>query len=286
MPRGQAAFGQHQQRVEERKAAMGERIRADFFDLKGGEMAVLRFLEQGDELAYAICHRLAVEGSQYPQDVLCADQNEDGTPCPLCQSTNKDTKSRSTKGFVNVLWRGGPAIQAENQRIQQIVPQPGMPMPTTFKLAPVYKRNDQGFLEKDDNKQKIVTGFADGVFLWKCSKTIYEMLLEKDATYRGLMTRDFVVSRKGSGISDTKYFIEPFSVDSGPQPMTVADIALAQNKYDLDAITKAPSYEDLAARLGGGMPSAAQFTRQIPAPESDAFGGAPMRSSAFQRPGQ
>lgn len=281
-------FQAHQQRVEERRAAAADYVRADYFGIDDGEMAAIRVLEQGGDLVFGICHRISVEGQQFPQDVMCLDQNEDGTPCPYCQSPKKETKSRSTKGFVNVIWRGGPELAQYNQQVEAYNLQNPHDRRRTYKLAPVFKRNDQGFLEKDAQGAKIVTGFADGVFLWKCSKTVFTMLLEKDTAYKGLMSRDCVVARTGATMQNTQYFIEPYNVDAGPEPMMVADMALAQGKYDLEAITKPESYEAAVARLQGlttGPGPQPTFERQVPNPQGDAFGpgGTPMRSSAFSR---
>lgn len=289
-------FQAHQQRVEERRAAASNYVRADYFSVDDGEMAQVRFLEQGNDLIFAICHRVKVEGQQFPQDQICLDQNEDGTPCPFCQSPSKDTKARSTKGFVNLIWRGNPELQQFNEQVRawnnavatgQAQGQPQR----EFKLAPVFKRNDQGFLEKDPQGNKILTGFADGVFLWKCSKTVFTMLLEKDSRFKGLMSRDFVVMRKGKTMQDTQYFVEPANPDGGAEPMLVSDMQLAQAKYNLAEITKPRTYEEAMAVLSGaptGQGPQPTFTRTVPAPDPAGAGvfnpGAPpMRSSAFTR---
>lgn len=287
MPKGVDAFQSHQQRVDERRAAAGNYIRADYFGLDDGEMARVRFLEQGDEMTWAATHRVPIEGQKYPQDLVCLDQNDDGTPCPFCQSSNKDIKGRATKGFFNIIWRGGADTQAENQAL-------AAQNQRQYKLAPQYKRNDQGYIEKDAAGNKVINGFGDGVWLWKCSKTVFTMLLEKDNLYKGLMSRDFVILRRGATMQNTTYLCEPHIVDGGAEPMLVADLAMAESKYDLDELTKPKTWEEAAAILSGqpmGSGPQQTFERQAPAASGDVFsGGAPMRSSAFTRaagePGQ
>jgi hypothetical protein len=299
MPRGGAeTFSRHQAKVEERRAG-GDFLKADYFSLEDGEYAIVRFLEQGTDLAWAPVHRVKVPTSQYPQEYVCLDENSDGTPCPFCQSSDKEMRARHTKGYVNLIWRGGPELAEYNRQVaaynQQIVvqaqavgQQPDISkMQPQFKLGPVLKRNDFGGPEKGPNGEVIILGFADAVWLWKCSKTVFDQLLDNDKRWRGLMSRDFVVSRRGSGMKDTKYSIEPVNPDVGAQPMSQADQVLVANRFKVDDHIKPKSYDDAAAVLAGiayaGAAPATNFTRTIPLPlpGQDAFSGPPVRSSAF-----
>jgi hypothetical protein len=295
MPRGAASFQKTSEAQEARREEMNG-PRADYFKLEGGQIAIVRFLEQGDEIAYYVTHRVPMPGRPYPQDVPCLDQNDDGTPCPGCQSEHKGVRARSTKGLHNVIHRGGLPIQTLNQQIEAFNAQAaasGQAQYPTYALAPVYKRNEWGSPEKDQqSNQKIILGWADGVFLWKASKGVFEQILSKDQTYRGLMSREFTIRRQGATKDDTKYFIEPLNVDGGEEGMTQEDFALTQAKYDLDAIMRPPSYEEFA-KLLSGQPS--QMTSAGPQPTFQRFapvadganafmGGAPVRGPGFGGP--
>lgn len=264
-PSGSTAFEKHSSAIAARRSS-GEYQRVDYFGLKDGESARVRILEQGEDLTWAISHRIKTPGLQYPQDVLCLDQEDEGTPCPACMSDNREIKSRSTKGYANVLWRGTEESE--------------------YSRAPLYKRNDKGSPEKA-NGQKIVTAFEDSVWLWKCSKTVFEQILSKDKAYKGVMSRDFLISRKGAGLDNTVYFIEPAVVDGGPEPMTVADQNLAQSKFDVVKLTTPGTFEEMQALLAGaptGNGPQPTFSREAQPSQEDVFSGqAPMRSSAFQR---
>jgi hypothetical protein len=264
MPRGAESFNKHKAAVEQRKAEAQAQFgpKADFFGIEGGQFAAVRFLEQGTDIAWASMHRVPVATSQYPQDVVCLDQGDDGTPCPFCQSEHKGIRARSTKGFYNVIWRGNTAFQAVNQQIlannAQLIAA-GQPPQATYTLAPVYKRNEWNSPEKV-NGQKIILSYQDDVFLWKCSKTVHDDLVAKDPTYGGLMSRDFVVRRQGSTKEDTKYFIDPADVNSGAVPMSAEDQALALpreqggRKYDLEPFITPMTLEQAVA-LMAGIPS-------------------------------
>lgn len=271
-PSGSTAFEKHSSTIAARRSS-GEYQRVDYFGLKDGESARVRILEQGEDLTWAISHRIKTPGLQYPQDVLCLDQEDEGTPCPACMSDNREIKSRSTKGYANVLWRGTEESE--------------------YSRAPVYKRNDKGSPEKGPNGQKIVTAFEDSVWLWKCSKTVFEQILSKDKAYKGVMSRDFLISRKGAGLDNTVYFIEPAVVDAGPEPMTVADQNLAQGKFDVVKLTTPGTFEEMQALLAGAPTASGPqptFARggivdgNTQISQDDVFSnGVPMRSSAFQR---
>lgn len=273
MPRGADAFNKHQAAVEQRRAeaqaAFGPK--GDFFGLQGGQFAAVRFLEQGTDIGWASVHKVPVEGRQYGQDFLCLDQNDDGTPCPFCQSEHKGIRARSTKGFYNVIWRGGEMWQAANQQIlaaNAAAIAAGQPPKPTWTLAPIYKRNEWGSPERDAQRNPIILGYADGVFMWKASKTVHDQIMSKDGTYQGLMSRDFVVRRQGNTKDDTIYFIEPIDVNSGPQPMSQADQELYAKKYNLDEWITPLSYDAAQKVLTGGVVPAngpqPTFTRGVP----------------------
>jgi hypothetical protein len=259
-PRGADSFNKHnaavEQRREEQQAQFGPK--ADYFKIDGGQFAAIRFLEQGTDIAWASMHRVPVAGSPYPRDVVCLDQQDDGTPCPFCQSGFKGVRARSTKGFYNVLWRGNAGFQSVNQQIlannAQLLQQ-GQPPQSVYTLAPIYKRNEYGTPEKDSSKNPIILGYEDGIFLWKCSKTVHDQIISKDSAYHGLCSRDFVVTRQGKTKDDTKYFIEPLDVNAGAVPMSDQDIALVNaegKRYDLDKFIEPMSYEAAAQMVPPG----------------------------------
>lgn len=261
MPIGSESFTKHQGVISARKSAGGGEWQGiQYFALKDGETARVRFLEQDPEIAWATSHRIRTAGMQYAKDVLCLDQHDDGTPCPSCMSENKEIRGRSTKGYLNIIWRG-----TEDGG---------------YTRAPIYKLNSKGYPEKDQQNKKIVTGFEDSVWLWKCSKTVLELIWLKDAAYKGLMSRDFVVSRKGATLDNTVYAIEPAVIDGGQEPMTVADASLSQKRFDVQAITTPGTYEEMVAMLSGQQ-TGGNVQTQSPTQEQ-VFSGA-VRSSAFQR---
>jgi hypothetical protein len=281
MPKGIQSFEKSNQAAKARRASQGDFIRADFFSLKDGEMARVRFLEQGDDITWAYCHRAPVSGSKWPQELICLDQEDEGAPCPICSSEDQEVRKRSKKGYLNVIWRGNEELAAENEKIDAEnvkLASEDKPLKLKFKLSPIYKKNEKGVPEKDQMGQKFITEFDDGVWLWKCSKTVLESLIPKDNAYKGLMSRDFSVIRQGSGLEDTKYIIEPAVVDGGAEPLTVADNILAKEKYNLDAFTTPENYQDLAQRLSGDIQSSRANTL-----EEGIFSGQPMRSSAFSK---
>jgi hypothetical protein len=262
-PSGLESFERHADVISARRSS-SEFIPINYFGIKDGETARVRFLEQGAELTWAISHRIKTPGLQYPQDVLCLDQEDEGTPCPACQSDIKEIRSRSTKGYVNIIWRGTEE--------------------SPYLKAPVYKLNDKGFVEKNQMKQKIITGFEDGIFLWKCSKTVFENLLIKDQSYKGIMSRDFVVSRKGAEMDNTSYAIEPAVIDGGPEPMTPQDAVLTQKKFNIAELTTPGSYENMVSLLNGQQIQQQTSPRDVQPNQGDVFNGEPvMRSSAFAK---
>lgn len=254
MPRGSDSFNKHKAAVEQRRAEAQAQFgpKADYFGLNGGQFAAVRFLEQGTDIAWASMHRIPIAGRQFPQDVVCLDQSDDGTPCPFCQSEHKGVRARSTKGFYNVIWRGGPGFQAVNQQIlaqnQQLIAA-GQPPSAVYQLAPIYKRNEWGSPEKGPDRQKIALGYADGIFLWKASKTVHDLIVSKDSTYQGLMSRDFVIRRVGNDKDDTVYYVDPLDVNAGAVPMSPEDQALVAKKYNLDEFITPMPYETAVMML-------------------------------------
>jgi hypothetical protein len=294
MPRGAASFTRHTAAKEERRAEALERMGpiADYFSIEGGQIAIVRFLEQGEDLAYASLHRVPVANRKYPVDVLCLDQNDDGTPCPMCMSSEKEIRGRTTRGFVNLLWRGSETyqnlnaqLQYQNQQRLMAGEQPYM----LYTLATTFKRGQNGIPVRDEQtKKKIVVGYADGVFLWKCSNTVHKLLTAMDQKYTGLMSRDFTIRREGRGVDDTTYYIDPLDVNVGAVPMSPVDQALYNGRYDLDKfILPGPNaLAEAQQLLSGPAPGAppGQFVRgagvAVPPPVAPGYmvPGAPQQA--------
>lgn len=267
-PSGADSFSKHASAITARRTAAsssGDRPRINYFQISDGDAARVRFLEQGEDLTWAQTHRIRNQWGYY-KNVPCMDQMDDGTSCPLCQSDSEDIRKRSTRGFVNVIWRG-----TEDEG---------------FTRAPIYKRNEKGGLEKDQMKQKIITGFEDSVWMWECSKTVFELIVEADVNYKGLMSRDFLVKRKGADKSDTSYNIVPAVIDGGPEGMTPSDALLQQQKADVMMIST-PDINEIQQVLQAQNAPGGRATN-ISSPntgssQEDILGSGPIRSSAFSK---
>lgn len=200
------------------------------FKLPGdGDVAFGRFIPCGEDEdgdAYvegAWHHQVPVEGRNWPDQVPCIAQDEDGNrtddDCPGCE---RDLPLKF-KGFALLIWRDGP----------------------------VYKKDEKGQVVKDNQGDLVVIGEEDQVAIWSSGPRLFENLAEIDETY-GIGSRDFRIKRKGLK-TDTEYVIMPRDVDGGKQKLSAADKKLiAGHDIDLADFVKAPSYEEFTARLEGG----------------------------------
>jgi hypothetical protein len=189
-----------------------------YFKLADGETAIVRFLENGPDIACAWVHQLEPTGGrEYGIKVPCRDQDFDtlqrgvGEACPGCE---RDLKP-SFQGAINMIWRDAP------------------------KLA----RDEQNRLVRDANNKVVIDGAEDQLAVWVAGITVFEELDSIDADFGGLTSRDFKVTRRGTGLN-TKYMIRPANVDGGPAEMSEADKALAEEKFDLSSYASAPEYEE------------------------------------------
>jgi hypothetical protein len=209
-----------------------------YFRLKAGEEAIVRFLEQDDDIAWCMMHEIPVEGRQWGKNVPCLDQDKDGTPCPGCERD----MDRRFKGFINLIWFN----------------------------APVFKRDNENKIVKDRLNDPVVIAEKPQVAVWNSGIRLFEELDEINANFKGLMSRHFKIKRKGSGL-DTKYVIVPEDIDSGPQPMTDEEQKLAAEKYDLNSFTKPGSYDDFLKEMGQGGGSSGTNGGQASAPSTNPF---------------
>jgi hypothetical protein len=197
-----------------------------------GDSVQVRFLEQGEEVSAAYMHEYRKPGVNKSFFVPCLDQQETGAPCPACEQSVK----RTIKGYINVIWRNSPQL----------------------------KRGEDGRAVKNQAGQYIIEGAKDEVAVWVQGITVFEDLADKDVKYRGLSSRDFEITRRGTGLN-TKYSIDPVLDADGNAnsvPLTENDLKLAEDKYDVAKEYLAPLPYDEMAQLftNGGAPSGGGVT--------------------------
>jgi len=201
-----------------REAAQSGGSGVKYFTLNDGDEVVVRFLEEGDEFKTYKVHPLGQVGNRWPK-VPCLDQHDNGVDCPGCERGIK----KSFRAAVNLIWRDGP----------------------------VFERDDKGKIIKDGGKP-VIDSLEDGVFVWDIGIEVAESLDHMDGKYKGLSSRDFEISRKGTK-TETKYIILPAD---DQEPLSENDIKLVENKTDLNWFIKPPAYDDFDNyRVGGGKPS-------------------------------
>jgi hypothetical protein len=212
MARGFGALATAKEDISQRQAEGGGNF-VRYFRIGDGETAIVRFLEEGEDVACGWVHLVTVPGKKVPLQVPCIDQDEEGRrnlgkDCPGCEK-ELDLKFR---GKINLIFRDAP-VQT--------------------KVGP---------------KKWETTGHEDQVVVWDASFTVLQDLQEKDVDYKGLRSRDFKVKRIGEEF-ETKYFIGPADPDGGPQPMSESDKELEANKYDLNELTVPSSYESWGVQV-------------------------------------
>jgi hypothetical protein len=225
MPVGSQGIRQAIAEAQARKEAYVPRNYIYFRLPNDGDSAVVRFLEQGDDFHWAYVHQMPPrQGQRFGDWEVSLDQNADGTPCPLVDFQLK----RAMRGYHMVIWRNAPVYQKD----------PGT-----------------GRLVKDATGRYNQVGTADQLALWQTSKSVEETLLDKDVTYKGLMSRDFRVTRRGEQLATT-YNIDPSDPDAGPVPMSAADRELAATKPDMKTFITPKPYEALYELVTGAKPGA------------------------------
>lgn len=208
MAKGFSAVATASADISKRKSSGGSDYpRRRFFKINSGESAIVRFLEQGDDVVSMWAHQKPNEFQYIP----CRDQDPEtgetiGEDCPGCENGYK----KRFRGLINLIWRD----------------------------APVYEQDENGRL----NFNKVV-GREDAVVVWETGIEVFEDLQILDEDYNGLMSRDFKIRRKGEKL-ETKYTIVPANPDGGATPLSSDDEELADRKFDLNEITAPPSYEE------------------------------------------
>lgn len=210
MPRGFKGVREASKDIQARREAGGG-MAQNWFRLAGGEQAVVRFLEQGDDIYWCWSHELEPEeGRSWGRLVPCINQDDDGTACPGCEHGLK----RRFQGYINLIWRDGP----------------------------IYKKDDDGKLERDSDNNLIIESRGDVLAVWRGGIQLFEELDGVDAGYKGLTSRDFRVFRRGEKLA-TKYQILPADPEKGAIELSKEDKALIEDKPDLSPLTKAPEYD-------------------------------------------
>ncbi len=209
MPKGFSAVAAAASDINERKnSGGGDFERKKYLRLPNdGDRATVRFLESGDEVTSAWCHIAPHPKIQWGIKIPCRDQDaETGERIGAdCPGCEKGYK-RVFQGWINLIQRD----------------------------APVYETDENG--KPDYNS---IVGTEDQVLLWQSGINVFEDLQFQDETY-GLESREFIIRRRGTG-KNTSYNI--VAVDGGPTKLSKADAALAEGKYDLNAIVTPPDYE-------------------------------------------
>lgn len=109
----------------------------------------------------------------------------------------------------------------------------------------------------------------DIVAMWISGPRVFVDTLDPlETAYRGLASRDFVISRRGGG-TDTSYSVLPADPDGGAQPLSAADKKLAKDKFDLTYFVEPPAYDDWG---------------KLKKKQSDEINVEPSEVSPFRRP--
>lgn len=185
-----------------------------YLRLDDGESAIIRFLEEGEEIYFFWFHDFAYQDKAqgWRTKFPCLDQEDDGTSCPGCEQQ----LHRGFQGLINIIWRD----------------------------APVLKKDDEGNYVRDKKTDEIVVdGHEDQIAIWRTGIENYKLLGKKDIAYKGLSSRDVEISRDGLKL-DTTYAIEPADLDGGAKPLTKVDKELAKEKYDLEEVARFLTYEE------------------------------------------
>ncbi len=200
----------------------GSRSFTPRFRINDGETAIVRFLEEGDDIVSAYVHHVPNPNprSRNPIKIVCRDQDPEtgatvGAECPGCNSTDKEIAKRRLQGAINLIWRDGP----------------------------VYEKDNDGKIVTDARGNWVVADRADQVAVWTSGVRLFDELVGIDADYNGLASRDFKITRSGGGL-DTEYTIRPAEIDGGPKPLSKADKALAEEKNDLTEFEAPRPVED------------------------------------------
>lgn len=224
---------------EAKKAAFKEGSGPRFAKFNPGEATIVRFLEQGDDVQWCWVHDLPKDPVKGFSGVTpCLNQDGRGQACPGCEMGVK----RKIQGWINVIVRDAPKFERDTDN--KIVKNPITSKPN-------------------------VVGAEDAVMVWNSGSRLFTVLANKDRAFKGLMSRDFEVIRTGEGLA-TQYSIEAADIDSGPQPMSEADLKLASEKFDVKSFTVPESY-DVSKALLQGVPRSALQSQTVANTDANIF---------------
>lgn len=178
--------------------------------------AVVRFLEQGDDINEIAQHEYSEPNPQNPgqpfkRRFTCFNDKLDGTPCPGCNSGLK----MKFRGVFNVI-----------QRQRGII-----------------RRGSDGKAIKGPDNKYIIDGFKDEVVVLDVPSTCLETLRKNDVDWKGLMTGEIKVEVNTSTFEPFRFTCADFS-NWFNQPMTDVDIQLAQGRHNIDEVMRPPSFDD------------------------------------------
>jgi len=200
--------------IEKRRNSGGGNFKLKLY-LDDGESAVVRFLEEGDDVTTYWAHPIDM-GKRYPTLVPCRDQDMEtgeriGEDCPGCDGTfGKEGMKRRFRIVFNVIWRNGPLYD---------------------------KDEATGKIDFDTPSR-----YEDHICLAEWGSEFADDLGIAEEDYNGLKSRDFKIRRRGAKL-DTKYSITPADIDGGATPLSKADKILEEEKYDLNEVIAAPAYD-------------------------------------------
>lgn len=212
-----------------------------FYLLDNNETAIVRFLEEYDELVSAYVHHVMVPRFKMPYKLVCRDQDpvtgaSIGEDCPGCEDNDPQISKKRIQGAVNLIWRNGP----------------------------VYELDGNGKPIKDNRDRKVVASRRDQIAVWTSGVTVFDNLITLGLKYSGkggLTGRDWEVTRRGVD-RETTYDFAPAEIDGGPVPLSKEDKELAATKYDLTEFETPAPYEDFWGKLAGFRQPSQQTTRR------------------------
>lgn len=192
--------------------------------------AVIRPLEGGDDLTYALVHPVIIDGRPFPVDIVCRDQDNSGEACPGCEAGIK----RAVKGFLNVIWRNAPDFP----------------------------------LDEDTNKYNTKVDYeslpkSDKVAILSSGPTLFGRLDELDEDYT-LVDHDFSITREGLKLA-TKYKVKKLKKVA----LSAADKQLAAEKHDLSHYVRVPDYDEWIERSQGNFSRSSDDGEEPSAPKSN-----------------
>jgi hypothetical protein len=190
--------------------------------------AVIRPLEEGDDLTYALVHPVTIEGKPYPVDIVCRDQDHSGEPCPGCEAGIK----QAVKGFLNVIWRDAPDFPLDKD------------------TGKYNTKVDYESLPKSDKIAVISSG-----------PTLFGRFDELDEDLEGLTNYEFQITREGLKLN-TKYKVKKVKKAA----LSAADKKLVEEKHDLSHYVRVPDYDEWIERSQGNFSRSSDDGEEASAP--------------------